>query len=94
MEKSLQIRKNKVHSIERKHPWIFSGAISSNVEKLEDGDLVTVYNHQEKVIARGHFQHATISVRVLTFQDEEINKPKSVFFCFGNFFGFLVIVLF
>jgi 23S rRNA (cytosine1962-C5)-methyltransferase len=75
LEKALQIHKKKTHSIERKHPWIFSGAISSNVEDFEDGDLVTVYDHKEKVIAKGHFQHATISVRVLTFEDEEIDQP-------------------
>ena len=75
MKKSLQIHKKKTHSIERKHPWIFSGAISSNVEDFEDGDLVTVYDHKEKVIAKGHFQHATISIRVLTFEDEEIDQP-------------------
>ncbi|MDC0100694.1 class I SAM-dependent rRNA methyltransferase, partial [Crocinitomicaceae bacterium] len=30
---------------------------------------------KDKVIAKGHFQHATISVRVLTFEDEEIDQP-------------------
>lgn len=75
MEKSIQIFKSKTHSIERKHPWIFSGAISSSVEGLEDGDLVTVFDHTKKIIAKGHFQHATISVRILTFEDEVIGQP-------------------
>jgi 23S rRNA (cytosine1962-C5)-methyltransferase len=74
LEKSIQIRKSKTHSIERKHPWIFSGAIASEVDHIEDGDLVTVYNHKNKVIAKGHFQHATISVRVLTFNNESIDQ--------------------
>lgn len=42
-------------------------------ENLEDGDIVTVTDESGNFLARGHFQHATIAVRVLTFQDEDIN---------------------
>ncbi len=69
----LAIRKNKNHSIDRRHPWIFSGAILTETEKLKDGDLVTVTDHDNYFIARGHFQHATIAVRILTFHDEPID---------------------
>ena len=73
VEKYVQINKNKLHSIQRRHPWIFSGAITHESEEMFDGDLVTVLNHQEQIIAKGHFQHATIAVRILTFEDEPIN---------------------
>lgn len=69
----LAIRKNKSHSIDRRHPWIFSGAIFTETEQLSDGDLVTVTDHDNYFIARGHFQHATIAVRILTFHDEPID---------------------
>lgn len=69
----LAIHKNKSHSIERRHPWIFSGAIYTDTTKLSDGDLVTITDHDNFFIARGHFQHATIAVRILTFHDEEID---------------------
>lgn len=69
----LAIRKNKNHSIDRRHPWIFSGAIFTDTEELNDGDLVTVTDHENYFIARGHFQHATIAVRILTFHDEPID---------------------
>ncbi len=69
----LAIRKNKNHSIDRRHPWIFSGAILTETEELKDGDLVTVTDHDNYFIARGHFQHATIAVRILTFHDELID---------------------
>lgn len=69
----LAIHKNKSHSIERRHPWIFSGAIYTDTTKLSDGDLVTITDHDNYFIARGHFQHATIAVRILTFHDEEID---------------------
>jgi len=71
---NIQIRKNKLHSIERKHPWIFSGAISSDVSHIANGDIVSVYDHKNNFVAKGHFQHATISVRILSFRDTEINS--------------------
>jgi len=73
MKRTVSIHRNKLHSIERRHPWIFSGAISSNTDKLMDGDLVAVLDSKGKVLARGHFQHATIAVRILTFNDEAID---------------------
>lgn len=62
-----------MQSVERRHPWIFSGAIDMASEDLQDGDLVTVQDHQGNFLARGHFQNATIAVRVLTFEDLEID---------------------
>jgi len=72
--KAIQIHKHKINSIERKHPWIFSGAIKSDVTELLDGDVVSVFDNKNNFLARGHFQHATISVRVLTFEDIELNQ--------------------
>ena len=69
----IQIRKNKLHSVQRKHPWIFSGAIATDVDTIENGDIVSVFDHKNNFVARGHFQHATISVRILTFNDDTID---------------------
>ena len=70
----VKINKNKINSIERRHPWVFSGAISSDVTDIKDGDIVTVCDHKDYFLERGHFQHATISVRILTFEDLELNQ--------------------
>ena len=32
----VKINKNKLNSIERRHPWVFSGAITSDVTNLKD----------------------------------------------------------
>ena len=72
--KTLHIHKHKVDSILRRHPWIFSGAIQSNTDELKDGETVTVEDHKGNFLARGHFQHATIAVRVLSFEDTEIDE--------------------
>lgn len=74
MEKSIQIFKKKVHSIERNHPWIFSGAIESDTSEIYDGDTVAVYDSKNRFLARGHFQHATISVRILSFEDVPLDQ--------------------
>jgi len=69
----LALYKNKSHSVDRRHPWIFSGAIYTETSHLKDGDLVTITDHENYFVARGHFQHATIAVRILTFHDEPID---------------------
>lgn len=74
MDQIVQLRKQKLQSVLRRHPWIFSGAISSNYEDFDNGDIVTVVDHHDNFLARGHFQHATIAVRVLTFEDQAIDQ--------------------
>ncbi|MFT7344702.1 MAG: 23S rRNA (cytosine1962-C5)-methyltransferase [Lentimonas sp.] len=71
--KDLIVRENKMHSIERRHPWIFSGAIWSDTEQLLDGDIVRVINKKGECLATGHFQHGTIAVRILHFGDSVID---------------------
>jgi 23S rRNA (cytosine1962-C5)-methyltransferase len=71
--KTLQVYTKKIDSIKRRHPWIFSGAISSDVSDFENGDLVKVTDNKGVFLAIGHFQHATISVRILTFEEKEID---------------------
>lgn len=71
--KSIIIRKNKLNSIERFHPWIFSGAIETDTSDILEGEIVDVYDNKKRFIARGHFQPSTIAVRVLTFEDRPID---------------------
>lgn len=72
--KTIHIHKHKVDSILRRHPWIFSGAITSSTDNYVDGETVTVVDHKGSFLARGHFQHATISVRILSFEDCPIDE--------------------
>lgn len=73
MSKIIQLYSKKTNSVLRKHPWVFSGAIDLASDDLKDGEVVTVQDHKESFLARGHFQHATIAVRILTFEDEQID---------------------
>ncbi|MBQ3244793.1 MAG: class I SAM-dependent rRNA methyltransferase [Bacteroidaceae bacterium] len=74
IEKAVILKRGKEESLQRFHPWIFSGAIQRIEGKPEEGDVVTVFTNDRKFIARGHVQVGSIAVRVLTFKDEPIDR--------------------
>lgn len=63
------LKKGKDFSIQRFHPWIFSGAIAKLEGAVSDGDWVSVENASGKVLGHGHYQNGSISVRVLSFSE-------------------------
>lgn len=63
------LKKGKEYSIQRFHPWIFSGAIAKTEGTVADGDWVTVVSAGGKVLGHGHYQQGSITVRVLTFSE-------------------------
>lgn len=67
------LKRKKEESLLRRHPWIFSGAIERAEGNPEEGDIVEVYTSGGDFIAKGHCQIGSISVRVLTFEQEEID---------------------
>ena len=69
MYKQIFLKRGKEESLERFHPWIFSGAIQRMDEGIEEGDFVRVISSSGKFIAVGHFQIGSIAVRVLSFED-------------------------
>ncbi len=74
MHYSVQLLPAKIQTIERKHPWIFSGALKNLSKDMEDGALIDVLDKQGKFLARGHFNNGSIAVRVLTFKDENLDQ--------------------
>jgi len=68
------LKPGKEESLKRFHPWIFSGAIARFDGEVEEGEIVEVYTSKKEFIAAGHFQIGSIAVRVLTFQQEPIDK--------------------
>ncbi len=75
MRAQVYLKRGKEESLLRRHPWIFSGAVEyiKAEEEPEEGALVDVFTKQGEFIARGHYQIGSIAVRVLTFEEEEIN---------------------
>ena len=72
--KSIFLKRGKDESLRRFHPWIFSGAIHRMSEEPEEGEKVKVYTSDNEYIATGHFQIGSIMVRVLSFEDENIDQ--------------------
>jgi 23S rRNA (cytosine1962-C5)-methyltransferase len=71
--KKIILHKGKEFSIQRRHPWIFSGAIKVKDDIIIDGGVVKVYSSSNQFLAIGHYQDGSISVRILSFNDEVID---------------------
>ena len=72
----VHLRRGKEESLLRRHPWVFSGAIeriSEGINPLADGDIVDVVTKQGEFIAKGHYQIGSIAVRVLSFEQVDID---------------------
>jgi len=68
------LKSGKDQSLHRRHPWIFSGAIKKIKDgEPADGDLVTIYDNKDQYLGTGHYQIGSIAIRILTFENEEIN---------------------
>ena len=71
--KKITLNRGKESSLERFHPWVFSGAIAKADENIEEGDLVSVYAHDGRLMGNGHYQIGSIAVRMLTFDDTAVD---------------------
>ena len=72
--KILRLKKGKEESLDRFHPWVFSGALAEPLpENLEEGEVVGVENSTGRFIGTGHFQIGSIAVRILDFSEREID---------------------
>lgn len=71
--RNIYLRRGKAESLRRFHPWVFSGAIASSDGKLKEGETVRVISNDGEIMGYGHYQIGSIAVRMLTFENEEIN---------------------
>lgn len=70
--KTVILKRGKEGSLERFHPWIFSGAIGQLPDGLEEGETVIVESHDGRYLGTGHYQIGSIAVRIL---DTEGPRP-------------------
>ncbi len=69
------LKSGKEASLKRFHPWVFSGAIKNfKGGNPQEGDLVKVFSNQFEFLGIGHYQKSSIAVRIISFNDEEINQ--------------------
>ncbi|NJM94207.1 MAG: hypothetical protein HC842_05695 [Cytophagales bacterium] len=64
----------KERSLQRMHPWVFSGAIKTLDEGIKEGDLVEVCDNQGQHLATGHYQASSLAVRLLRFGTGPIDQ--------------------
>lgn len=69
--KTVVLKRGKEESLQRFHPWVFSGAIHHIEGQPAEGDLVDVVSADGTFLAKGHVQIGSIAVRVLTFRADE-----------------------
>ncbi len=74
MYPQIRLRRGKEESLQRFHPWVFSGAIESIPDGIEEGDVVSVTDCRGKLIGTGHYQIGSIAVRILDFADTTIDE--------------------
>lgn len=72
--KKIILKPKKEESLKRFHPWIFSGAIAHADKDIEEGEIVDVYTSDNSFIAIGHYQVGSIAVRILSFEQGEIDE--------------------
>ncbi len=72
--KVITLKKGKEESLNRFHPWVFSGAVASLPDGLEEGDTVNVTTHNGTFIGVGHYQIGSIAVRILSFDGKSIDE--------------------
>lgn len=61
-------------SILRKHHWIFSGAVLSQSDGIQDGELIRVLSHKMDILGYGHYSPSSICVRLLQFGGNDFEK--------------------
>ncbi|HMU05514.1 MAG TPA: class I SAM-dependent rRNA methyltransferase, partial [Saprospiraceae bacterium] len=72
---TIKLKKGKEISVLRKHPWVFSGAISFLPKSTSDGEIVNVVAFDDKFLGKGHYQGGgSISVRIISFDDQNIDQ--------------------
>ena len=74
MYSKIVLNKDKEHSLQRFHPWVFSGAIKVKEANLKDGTLVEVYSSANKFLGIGYYANGSIAVRIISFEQVAIDE--------------------
>jgi 23S rRNA (cytosine1962-C5)-methyltransferase len=76
---TIVLKNGKDHSLRRRHPWVFSGAIARVKGELGEGDAVRVEAADGELLGVGHFSGGgSIAVRMLDF-GTEAGLPTAAF---------------
>jgi 23S rRNA (cytosine1962-C5)-methyltransferase len=75
MRAKVILKSGKEKSIQRRHPWIFSGAVYGVSREINDGEMVDVVDSKNNHLGTGYFSDkGSIVVRILTFGEETFSE--------------------
>lgn len=66
--KKIILQRGKEKSLQRFHPWVFSGAIAKKDKNIQNGEIVEVRDFKDNFLAMGHYHDSSIVVRVFSFE--------------------------
>lgn len=68
------LKKGRERSIQGRHPWLFSGAIDKIQGEIEAGDIVSLYDRHQHLLAKGFYNpDSQIALRLLSFDAQPID---------------------
>ncbi len=74
MYKDIILKRGKEDSLLRFHPWVFSGAIATLPDGLEEGETVRVTASDGRLLGIGHYEIGSIAVRILDSRDIALDE--------------------
>ncbi len=72
--KKIYLKPGKEKSLERQHPWVFSGALAPGHETIPDGTIIQLVDNYKKIQATGFYSPSSIAVRILHFGEILIDQ--------------------
>jgi 23S rRNA (cytosine1962-C5)-methyltransferase len=73
MNKQAVLHEDRIRTVYRRHPWVYSRAIRRFSGAPQAGDIVTLVSEEGKFLARGMWnEQSSIRLRVITWEDEAI----------------------
>lgn len=70
----IRLKKGKTASLERRHPWLFSGALAEGQQLPKDGSLVHVAGPDGQICATAYYNEGSIALRILDFAESTIDQ--------------------
>jgi 23S rRNA (cytosine1962-C5)-methyltransferase len=72
--KKIYLKPGKEKSLQRQHPWVFSGALAPGHETTADGTIIQLVDNYKKIQATGFYSPSSIAVRILHFGEISVDQ--------------------
>lgn len=69
----LIVRTGKTDSLQRFHPWVFSGALKRIEGQPAEGDLVALYDNHDHFLALAQYGQGSIAARVISWEEKAVD---------------------